>query len=132
MEIPLFSRNSRYSPNVVQFISYFMSPCCLMFSFFISSFKGPLEPPSPKTSRVTPWRISLWELPSSINEVVAQLSILIKPGETAIPSASISTPPVAVSKLPMAAILSPVMPTSPLYGAFPVPSYMTPFRIITS
>ena len=28
---------------------------------FIDAFQGPIEWPSPKTSRVTPWRMSLWE-----------------------------------------------------------------------
>ena len=52
-----------------------------------------MDPPSPNTSRVTPCLISLRERPSAINEVVAQLSMLINPGETAMLLASISSLP---------------------------------------
>ena len=66
--------------------------CCRSF---ILSFKGPIDDPSPKTSKVTPCLISLNERPSLIKDIVAQLSILINPGETANPVASISVLPFA-------------------------------------
>jgi hypothetical protein len=34
-------------------------------------FIGPIDHPSPITSRVTPWRMSLCECPSSISDSVA-------------------------------------------------------------
>ena len=57
------------------------------------SFTGPGEAPSPKISRVTPWRMSPWERPSCSSETLAQLSMLMKPGATARPRASISVLP---------------------------------------
>ena len=49
-----------------------------------------MDQPSPMTSSVTPWRISLCEAPSSINDSFDQLIMLMNPGATARPSASIT------------------------------------------
>ncbi len=57
----------------------------------MAGLSGPIELPSPMTSSVTPWRISLWERPSWISDSVDQLSMLMKPGATASPPASISS-----------------------------------------
>ena len=88
--MPFFTIYSRYSFNVVHSISYLMLPCLFKASAFIESFIGPIDDPSPMISSVTPCFISLMALPSSIKEVVAHESMLIKPGATARPLASIS------------------------------------------
>jgi hypothetical protein len=112
-EMPFFSSISMYSPSVVQLMGYLMSPCCSTASFFMASLSGPMEAPSPMTSRVTPWRMSLWPRPSWISESVAQLSMLMKPGETASPLASTSIFPLAPPRLPIFAMRSPRSATSP-------------------
>ena len=89
-ETPRASRYSRYSPRVVHSISYLMSPCWLSAHSFNESAMGPMEFPSPMTSRVTPWRMSLMARPSSMMVSVAQLMRFTNPGETAIPPAEIS------------------------------------------
>ena len=81
-----------------------------------------MELPSPMTSRVTPWRRSLWARPSTRSDSVAQLSMLTKPGETASPRASISVFPLALASEPMAAMRSPSTATSPTTGLPPEPS----------
>ena len=83
---------------------------------------GPGEAPSPKTSRVTPCFKSLKDLPSSIKEEYAQLSIFIKPGETERAVASIIVSASNLVFFPTYIILSSVMPTEPTYGLFPDPS----------
>ena len=65
-----------------------MSPCRWTASFFISGLSGPMESPSPKTSSVTPCIVSLSPRPSAMRLSTAQLSMLMKPGETAMPDAS--------------------------------------------
>ena len=90
VEMPLFSNDSKYSLKVVQSISYLNSVMSASCCSLILSFKGPMDHPSPNTSNVTPCLMSLKERPSAMRDVVAQLSILIKPGETANPFASIS------------------------------------------
>ena len=62
----------RYSPSVVQVMSYLMSPCCSTRRFFIASLSGPIELPSPKISSVTPCRMSPCERPSAISDSVDQ------------------------------------------------------------
>ena len=57
-----------------------------------ASLSGPIEP-SPKTSSVTPWRITPCDRPSSISDVSEWLSMLMKPGATARPVASTSWRP---------------------------------------
>ncbi len=57
-----------------------------------------MELPSPRTSRVTPCRMSLCERPSSINETLAQHIMLMKPGATARPAASTSVFPSGLSQ----------------------------------
>ena len=54
------------------------------------SFTGPIDSPSPMISVVTPWRISLCEWPSAISDSVDHESMLMKPGATARPCASIT------------------------------------------
>lgn len=49
-----------------------------------------MDQPSPMTSSVTPWRMSLCDRPSSISDSLDQLIMLMKPGATAWPSASIT------------------------------------------
>ena len=98
----------------------------------MASFKGPMEFPSPITSSVTPCFISLIALPSASKETVAQESILTKPGLIARPLASNSFLPLFIFKSPIKAIVSLLMPISPLTGVLPVPSKMTAFLMITS
>jgi len=99
-----------------------MSPWRLSISSFIAWLRGPMELPSPRTSRVTPCRMSLCERPSSINDALAQHIMLMKPGATARPAASISVCPLALPSEPMAAIASPLIATSPTKPADPLPS----------
>ncbi len=124
---PLFSRYSRYSPRVVHSISYLMSPCEAFISSFMLSLQGPHESPSPITSSVTPWQMSLIDLPSSMSDSTAQLSMLMNPGATTIPCASSSVRPRALFRSPIAAMVSPLMPTSPVKAADPEPSMIFPF-----
>ena len=121
-ETPRLTRWSRYSPSVVQVTGYLMSPCASATFFFITAFSGPGDSPSPKISSVTPCRMSLCERPSAINDSVAQLSMLMNPGATARPVASISARPRALSNLPMAVMLSPSIARSATTGALPLPS----------
>ena len=72
-------------------MSYRMSPWRSTISSFIASLSGPIDSPSPKTSSVTPWRMSLCDRPSSISDSLAQHIMLMKPGATARPVTSIST-----------------------------------------
>jgi hypothetical protein len=81
---------------------------------FIASFHGPIDMPSPITSSVTPWRMSLWPRPSAISDSVAQLSMLMKPGATASPLASTSVPPTPARRGATSTIRSALMPTSPV------------------
>ena len=85
------------------------------------SFSGPSDQPSPKTSSVTPWRMSDCDRPSAKSVSVAHDSMLMKPGATAIPEASSSRAPRALT-LPTAAMRSPSMAMSPERGDAPVPS----------
>ena len=87
--IPRRSSVPRYSPSVVQVIGYLMSPSRSRASRFISGVSGPIDQPSPITSSVTPCRMSLWPRGSSSSDSLAQLSMLMKPGATAKPLASI-------------------------------------------
>jgi hypothetical protein len=73
---------------VVHSIGYLKSPWRSTASFFIWSLSGPIDQPSPITSRVTPCLKSLWPMPSTSSDSVAQLSMLTKPGATARPFAS--------------------------------------------
>ena len=57
--------------------------------FFMASLSGPIELPSPKISSVTPCRISPCDRPSASSESVDHDSMLMKPGATASPAASI-------------------------------------------
>ena len=88
----------------------------------MASFAGPIELPSPKTSSVTPWRMSPRERPSTIRDSVAQLSMLTKPGDTAIPAASSTCAASAPERSPRAATRSPRMPMSATTGGEPEPS----------
>ena len=122
VDMPLSSRYWRYSPSVVHSISYFMSPCASFSSFLIVSLSGPIDQPSPIISSVTPCRMSLWEFPSSIREAVAQLSILMNPGDTASPVASIIWPAVLPSRFRTASTLLPMIPISVITPSLPDPS----------
>ncbi len=90
-----------------------MSACCATISAFMASLSGPIDQPSPITSSVTPWRMSLCERPSSIRDSLAQDIMLMKPGATARPVTSISRSAVAPPMSPSAVILSSSMATSP-------------------
>jgi hypothetical protein len=76
-------------------MSYLISPCKPRIASFRLSLHGPQDVPSPKTSSVTPCRTSLCARPSSIRDSTAQLSMLMNPGATARPAASISRWPLA-------------------------------------
>ena len=88
----------------------------------MASLAGPIELPSPKTSSVTPWRMSPSERPSTMSDSVAQLSMLMKPGDTAMPEASSTCAACAPERSPTAAMRSPRMATSPTTGGEPEPS----------
>jgi hypothetical protein len=81
-----------------------------------------MELPSPKTSVVTPWRISLCDRPSAMSDSVDQDSMLMKPGATARPFASTTVRAPPLRPGPTAVILSPTIPTSALRGPPPSPS----------
>ena len=81
-----------------------------------------MDAPSPITSNVTPWRMSLMERGSTSSDSVAQLSMLMNPGATAMPVASISVGAAAADRSPMAAMVSAEMPMSARIGAVPDPS----------
>ena len=98
----------------------------------MAAFSGPIDVPSPNTSSVTPWRIPLWERPSTSSASFAQLSMLMKPGATARPAASTSSAARAPGRSPTATIESPRMATSATTGSAPDPSYTCPLRIRTS
>jgi hypothetical protein len=90
IDTPFFSSSSRYSPSVVHSTGYRRSPCCARSSSFIAWLSGPIEKPSPMTCSVTPWRSSPWPRPSTSSDSVDQESMLMNPGTTALPVASIS------------------------------------------
>jgi hypothetical protein len=100
-----------------------MSPCCSVSFLFMASVRGPIEVPSPMISSATPRRMSLCDRPSSISARLAQLSMLMNPGATAIPCASSSTRPCSLGNGPIAAMLCPVTARSPANGGLPLPSY---------
>ena len=81
-----------------------------------------MELPSPNTSSVTPWRMSLSERPSTMSDSVPHESMLMKPGDTASPAASIVVRAEAGAKSPMPAIVSPAIATSAVRGGSPDPS----------
>ena len=53
-DTPRRSSSCRYSDSVVHVMSNFRSPICSTIRFFIASFSGPIELPSPKICVVTP------------------------------------------------------------------------------
>ena len=86
------------------------------------ALSGPSDEPSPSTSSVTPCRMSPCDLPSRRNALAVQLSMLIKPGETALPVASITVLPRSSVGAPRYEIRSPRMATVPTNGTPPLPS----------
>ena len=69
-------------------------------------------PQFPTTSVVTPW-YTLLSPPGSSRSVLSECECMsMKPGATICPDASMTRSATASSRLPIAAILSPVMPTS--------------------
>ncbi len=120
-ETPRRTSESRYSRSVVQSMSYWMSPCSFFTWTFNASLSGPIDHPSPKTSRVTPCLTSAIPRPSTRRDVVAQLSMLMKPGATALPRASISCRPRPRTS-PIRAMRSLRMARSATTGAPPLPS----------
>src|SRR5712692_5480303 len=131
VEMPRATSAWSASSSVVQVMSYLMSPCCSSRSFFMRSFSGPSDHPSPNTSSVTPCRMSDCERPSAKSVSVAHDSMLMKPGATARPVASSSRAPRSVI-VPMAAMRSASMATSPRTEGPPVPSYSIPPRMTMS
>ena len=87
---------------------------------------GPEEVPSPNTSRVTPCLRSLSDLPSFINEPYPQLSMLINPGATDLPEASIVFFASNCLDFPTYKIISSLIAIVPSEGLSPVPSYSKP------
>src|SRR5947199_103846 len=92
-----------------------MSSSSAVMCFFMRSSTGPIEN-SPSTSSVTPSRSSLCERLSAISDTSECDSMLLKPGATAWPRASISRRPRAPSSGPTAVMVSPSMATSPVAG----------------
>jgi hypothetical protein len=88
---------------------------------FNESLTGPIDQPSPRISSVTPWRMSDWERPSWMSEALAQHIMLMKPGATASPPASMVCR-ARPSTDPMSVMVSPLMARSPTKGAPPLPS----------
>jgi len=120
-EMPPAAIVSSACASVVHVMSYLMSPCCSSCSRRMVSLSGPSDHPSPKTSSVTPWRMSLCERPSAMSDVVAQLSMLMNPGATARPAASISARPRSRTA-PMVVMRSLSIATSAANGVPPDPS----------
>ncbi len=81
-----------------------------------------MDEPSPYTSSVTPWRMSLSDRPSTRSDSVAHESMLMKPGDTAWPVASIVVAAMAPAKSPTPAIVSPAIARSATRGGPPEPS----------
>src|SRR2546428_383972 len=97
----------------------------------MASVYGPADHPSPKTSRVTPWRMSLCERPSTMSDPNAHDSMLMNPGATARPRASTSSVPLPSTR-PTALMRSPSIARSPSNGSPPPPSTIVPPRMTTS
>src|SRR4051812_12737568 len=72
------------------------------------------------------------ERPSTIRDTSEWDSMLMKPGATARPFASIDAGALADLRSPMAVMRSPVIPMSACTGGLPVPSYTSPPLMITS
>jgi hypothetical protein len=102
-------------------MSYLKSPIRSARYAFMAGESGPIEP-SPKICVVTPCRISPCERGSAISEVSECDSMLMKPGATASPVASMTLRAVAPWSAPTAATRSPRMATSARRGGPPVPS----------
>ena len=99
-----------------------MSPISSTMRFFMASLSGPIELPSPKISSVTPWRMSPCDRPSASSDSVAHESMLMKPGATARPAASMVVLAVSAERSPTRSMRSPLMPTSARRPGDPVPS----------
>ena len=91
--MPRLARASSPSSSVDQVTGYLMSCSRCSSSLAIRGVSGPMEEPSPITSRVTPWRSSDWPRPSAMRLSSEWESMLMKPGATALPWASISRLP---------------------------------------
>ena len=122
MPTPVASRCSRYSASVVHDTPNLRSPWFVRIADFMSSLSGPIDVPSPKISSVTPCLMSLIARRSTSNVRVAQLSMLMNPGATAMPFASMTCAAVPLTSRPTATMLSPWIATSPTNGRPPVPS----------
>src|SRR5215213_155781 len=81
---------------------------------------------SPNICVVTPCLISLRDRGSTIKDDSECESMLMKPGATAWPVASMITGELARLKLPTAVMRSPFIPTSARLGGRPLPSYTVP------
>jgi hypothetical protein len=90
---------------------------------FIAGVSGPIDQPSPKISSVTPCLVSLTPRPSAISDSFDQLSMLMKPGATALPAASSTWRASAGAPAgSTAAIREPLTPRSTRRGGAPLPS----------
>jgi hypothetical protein len=107
---------AKYSASVF----HLMSAKSCSIRFFNSSLSGPIDSPSPMISVVTPWRISLCDRPSWINDTTDQESMLMKPGATTSPLASITVFAFAFLKSPSPAIRSPQIARSTCCPSLPV------------
>ena len=86
-------------------------------SRFISALSGPIDQPSPITSSVTPWRMSLWPRPSSIRDLgrpAQHVDEAGRDGEAA--GVDLAGGRVPATRPPTATIRSPRIATSPMIG----------------
>ena len=114
--MPLAASMSRYSASLSQVTLYLMSSCLASRAAFMAGVHGPMLVPSPITSSVTPCFRSESARPSWISDSLAQLSMLMKPGATAWPVASMRLPaiPAGGTPAPMALIRSPSIASQPV------------------
>jgi hypothetical protein len=103
-----------------------------LISAIHTSLIGAIEPPSPVTSVVIPWRIFDSTRLSTRRWSSDCPSMSMKPGARYFPAASTRRFADAFSRFPTAAIRSPRMPTSPRNHGAPVPSTTRPPEMIRS
>ena len=121
-DTPRFSAYARYPASVLHATSNVRSAAASRMRSRISGVSGPWLLPSPKICVVTPWVSSLSERWSCSMLVYEWLSMLMKPGATASPAASITVPAFASPSGAIDTMRSPSTATSAAYGSPPLPS----------
>ena len=95
-------------------------------SLRVASVAGAAEPPSPVISEVIPWRIFDSARLSASSVISDWPSMSMKPGAIMRSRTSMRRPALARERSPMAAMRSPLIPTSPRNQGAPVPSTIRP------